>query len=264
MNSTTPSSNATRSTTGSASLVSAVSAVDIGLTFPDTTEVLRNLSLEIAQHEFVALVGPSGCGKSTLLRVLSGLVQPTSGSLSTSRQEIGFVFQDATLLPWRTTLSNIEMLLELNGTSVHERKTKANHALQAVGLGDSGHKFPRQLSGGMKMRASLARTLVTEPSLLLLDEPFAAVDEFTRESLNDDLLSLFLESKFSAVFVTHSIAEAVYLSQRVLIMSNKPGTIAHEVNIPFEYPRAPSLRYSAQFAACCGQIASLLREMKTT
>ena len=224
---------------------------------------LRDVTLQIAEHEFVALVGPSGCGKSTLLRVLSGLQPPTSGSLSSATSDIGFVFQDPTLLPWRSTIRNIETLLELRGVNAKERQAKAQIALDSVGLHDSAHKYPRQLSGGMKMRASLARTLVTDPSLLLLDEPFAAVDEFTRESLNDDLLTMFTEAKFSAVFVTHSISEAVYLSQRVIVMSPRPGTIAHEIQVPFEYPRTPALRYSPEFANCCGQIAALLREMQT-
>jgi NitT/TauT family transport system ATP-binding protein len=174
------------------------------------------------------------------------------------------VFQDPTLLPWRSTLRNIETLLELRGVDAKERKTRAQLALDSVGLHDSAHKYPRQLSGGMKMRASLARTLVTNPSLLLLDEPFAAVDEFTRESLNDDLLAMFAAARFSAIFVTHSISEAVYLSQRVIIMSPRPGTIAHQIDVPFEYPRTPALRYSAEFANCCGQIAALLREMQTS
>ena len=257
MNSTTPNPNVHRS--GSP----LISADDICLSFPDSTEALRGVSLQIATHEFVALVGPSGCGKSTLLRVLSGLQQPTSGSLTSTTSDIGFVFQDPTLLPWRSTLRNIETLLELRGVNADERKTKAQFALESVGLQDSGHKYPRQLSGGMKMRASLARTLVTDPGLLLLDEPFAAVDEFTRESLNDDLLAMFASAKFSAVFVTHSITEAVYLSQRVIIMSPRPGTIAHEIQIPFEYPRKPELRYSAEFAQSCGQIAALMRELQT-
>ena len=224
---------------------------------------LRDVTLQIAEHEFVALVGPSGCGKSTLLRVLSGLQPPTSGSLSSATSDIGFVFQDPTLLPWRSTIRNIETLLELRGVNAKERQAKAQIALDSVGLHDSAHKYPRQLSGGMKMRASLARTLVTDPSLLLLDEPFAAVDEFTRESLNDDLLAMFTTAKFSAIFVTHSISEAVYLSQRVIVMSPRPGTIAHEIQVPFEYPRTPALRYSPEFANCCGQIAALLREMQT-
>jgi NitT/TauT family transport system ATP-binding protein len=240
-----------------------ISADDICLSFPDSTEALRGITLQIASHEFVALVGPSGCGKSTLLRVLSGLQQPTSGTLTSTTSDIGFVFQDPTLLPWRSTLKNIETLLELQGVDSFDRKTKAQLALELVGLQDSAHKYPRQLSGGMKMRASLARTLVTDPSLLLLDEPFAAVDEFTRESLNDDLLAMFASAKFSAVFVTHSITEAVYLSQRVIIMSPRPGSIAHEIQIPFEYPRTPALRYSAEFATCCGEIAALMREMHT-
>ena len=258
MNSTTPNPIVHRS--GS----HLISADDICLTFPDSTEVLRGVTLQIAAHEFVALVGPSGCGKSTLLRVLSGLQQPTSGLLSSATSDIGFVFQDSTLLPWRTTLRNIETLLELRGVGADERKARAKNALASVGLRDSGHKYPRQLSGGMKMRTSLARTLVTDPGLLLLDEPFAAVDEFTRESLNDDLLVMFAAAKFSAVFVTHSITEAVYLSQRVIIMSPRPGTIAHEVQIPFAYPRTPPLRYSAEFAECCGQIAALMRQLQVS
>ena len=250
MNSTTPNPNVHRS--GS----HLISADDICLSFPDSTEALRGVSLQIATHEFVALVGPSGC-------VLSGLQQPTSGTLTSATSDVGFVFQDPTLLPWRTTIRNIETLLELQGVNAIERKAKAQNALESVGLQDSGHKYPRQLSGGMKMRASLARTLVTDPGLLLLDEPFAAVDEFTRESLNDDLLAMFASAKFSAVFVTHSITEAVYLSQRVIIMSPRPGTIAHEIQIPFEYPRKPELRYSAEFAQSCGQIAALMRELQT-
>ena len=257
MNSTTPNPNAHLSGSG------LISADEICLSFPDSTEALRNVTLQIAEHEFVALVGPSGCGKSTLLRVLSGLQPPTSGSLSSATSDIGFVFQDPTLLPWRSTIRNIETLLELRGVNAKERQARAQIALDSVGLHDSAHKYPRQLSGGMKMRASLARTLVTDPSLLLLDEPFAAVDEFTRESLNDDLLAVFTAAKFSAIFVTHSIAEAVYLSQRVIVMSPRPGTIAHEIQVPFEYPRTPALRYSPEFANCCGQIAALLREMQT-
>jgi NitT/TauT family transport system ATP-binding protein len=241
-----------------------ISADDICLSYPDSTEALRGVTLQIAEHEFVALVGPSGCGKSTLLRVLSGLQAPTSGVLSSTTSDVGFVFQDPTLLPWRSTLRNIETLLELRGVDAKERKARAQLALDSVGLHDSAHKYPRQLSGGMKMRASLARTLVTDPSLLLLDEPFAAVDEFTRESLNDDLLAMFAAAKSSAIFVTHSISEAVYLSQRVIIMSPRPGTIAHQIDIPFEYPRTPALRYSADFANCCGHIAALLREMQTS
>jgi len=225
---------------------------------------LRGVTLQIAEHEFVALVGPSGCGKSTLLRVLSGLQTQTSGVLSSTTSDVCFVFQDPTLLPWRSTLRNIETLLVLRGVDAKERKARAQLALDSVGLHDSAHKYPRQLSGGMKMRASLARTLVTNPSLLLLDEPFAAVDEFTRESLNDDLLAMFAAARFSTIFVTHSISEAVYLSQRVIIMSPRPGTIAHQIDVPFEYPRTPALRYSAEFANCCGQIAALLRDMQTS
>jgi NitT/TauT family transport system ATP-binding protein len=258
VNSTTPNPNIHRS--GS----HLISADDICLSYPDSTEALRGVTLQIAEHEFVALVGPSGCGKSTLLRVLSGLQAPTSGVLSSTTSDVGFVFQDPTLLPWRSTLRNIETLLELRGVDAKERKARARLALDSVGLHDSAHKYPRQLSGGMKMRASLARTLVTNPSLLLLDEPFAAVDEFTRESLNDDLLAMFASARFSAIFVTHSISEAVYLSQRVIIMSPRPGTIAHQIHVPFEYPRTPALRYSAEFANCCGQIAALLREMQTS
>ena len=256
MNSTTPNTDAHRSGLPS------ISAEGICLSFPDGTEVLRNVSLEVAAHEFVSIVGSSGCGKSTLLRVLSGLLTPSSGNLNAPSRDIGFVFQDATLLPWRTALRNVETLLELRGINAADRQREALKSLASVGLADSGHKYPRQLSGGMKMRVSLARTLVTQPRLLLLDEPFAAVDEFTRESLNDDLLTSFSSSQFSAVFVTHSIAEAVYLSQRVIIMSKRPGCIAHEVRIPFAYPRTSQLRYTPEFAACCGEIASLLKDLQ--
>lgn len=256
MNSTTPEHRTHRSG------IPSISAIDICLSFPDQTEVLRNVSLEIGDHEFVSVVGPSGCGKSTLLRVLSGLQGPTSGQLNTPSNDVGFVFQDATLLPWRTALRNVETLLELRGVNAPERRELAHSALRSVGLADSTDKYPRQLSGGMKMRVSLARSLVTKPKLFLFDEPFAAVDEFAREQLNDDLLTLFASAKFSAVFVTHSIAEAVYLSQRVIIMSARPASIAHIIEVPFDYPRLPEIRYQHEFAKCCGTIATHLRQLQ--
>jgi len=256
VNSTTPEHHAHRSGTPS------ISADGICLSFPDSTEVLRNISIEIGDHEFVSVVGPSGCGKSTLLRVLSGLQKPTSGQLNTPSNDVGFVFQDPTLLPWRTALRNVETLLELRGVNATDRRELAFNALSSVGLADSANKYPRQLSGGMKMRVSLARSLVTQPKLFLFDEPFAAVDEFAREQLNDDLLALFASAKFSAVFVTHSISEAVYLSQRVIIMSARPASIAHIIEIPFDYPRSPEIRYQPDFAKCCGTIARHLRQLQ--
>jgi NitT/TauT family transport system ATP-binding protein len=169
------------------------------------------------------------------------------------------VFQDPTLLPWRSTLRNIETLLELRGVNASERKAKAQFALESVGLQDSGQKYPRQLSGGMRMRASLARSLVMKPRVFLFDEPFGALDEITRERLNDELLRLFQIEGFAGLFITHSIAEAVYMSTKVLVMSARPGQIVGSFDIPFSYPRTHSLRYEPKFAEICGEVSLALR-----
>jgi NitT/TauT family transport system ATP-binding protein len=232
----------------------------VGLTYPDGTEALTNTNVSVAAGEFVSIVGPSGCGKSTLLRLASGLIAPTSGSITRSGS-VQFVFQDSTLLPWRSVRRNVSLNLELQRVEKSEIDERTNNALALVGLLDSAEKLPRQLSGGMKMRTSLARSLVCEPELYLFDEPFAALDEFSRERLNLELRSMMSTRNAASLFVTHSIAEAVFLSHRVLVMSPRPGTIVQEFAIPFGSDRQQDLRYSPEFARLSGEIAQSLREL---
>ena len=232
----------------------------VGLTYPDGTEALTNTNVSVAAGEFVSIVGPSGCGKSTLLRLASGLIAPTSGSITRSGS-VQFVFQDSTLLPWRSVRRNVSLNLELQKIDKSEIDERTNNALALVGLLDSAEKLPRQLSGGMKMRTSLARSLVCEPELYLFDEPFAALDEFSRERLNLELRSMMSTRNAASLFVTHSIAEAVFLSHRVLVMSPRPGTIVQEFAIPFGSDRQQDLRYSPEFARLSGEIAQSLREL---
>jgi len=232
----------------------------VGLTYPDGTEALHDASVSVASGEFVSIVGPSGCGKSTLLRLASGLIAPTSGSI-TRTGTVQFVFQDSTLLPWRSVRRNVSLNLELQKVGKSEIEERTNSALTLVGLLDSAEKLPRQLSGGMKMRTSLARSLVCEPDLYLFDEPFAALDEFSRERLNVELRTMLSTRNAASLFVTHSIAEAVFLSHRVLVMSPRPGTIVQEFVIPFGPDRQQDLRYSPEFARLSGEIAQSLREL---
>lgn len=232
----------------------------VGLTYPDGTEALRNTNVSVASGEFVSIVGPSGCGKSTLLRIASGLIAPTCGSTNRTGT-VQFVFQDSTLLPWRSVRRNVSLNLELQKAGKSETEKRTNSALELVGLLDSAEKLPRQLSGGMKMRTSLARSLVCEPDLYLFDEPFAALDEFSRERLNVELLAMLNTRNAASLFVTHSIAEAVFLSHRVLVMSPRPGTIVQEFVIPFGPDRQQDLRYSPEFARLSGEIAQSLREL---
>ena len=232
----------------------------VGLTYPDGTDALHNTSVSVADGEFVSIVGPSGCGKSTFLRLASGLIAPTSGTI-TRNGSVQFVFQDSTLLPWRSVRRNVSLNLELQKVGKSEIDERTNRALALVGLLDSAEKLPRQLSGGMKMRTSLARSLVCEPDMYLFDEPFAALDEFSRERLNVELRSMLSTRKAASLFVTHSIAEAVFLSHRVLVMSSRPGTIVREFAIPFGPDRQQDLRYSPEFARLSGEIAQSLREL---
>jgi len=232
----------------------------VGLTYPDGTDALHNTSVSVAAGEFVSIVGPSGCGKSTLLRLASGLITPTSGTISRTGT-VQFVFQDSTLLPWRSVRRNVALNLELQKVEKSEIDERTNSALALVGLLDSAEKLPRQLSGGMKMRTSLARSLVCEPDLYLFDEPFAALDEFSRERLNIELRTMLSTRDAASLFVTHSIAEAVFLSHRVLVMSPRPGTIVREFAIPFGPDRQQDLRYSPEFAQLSGEIAQSLREL---
>jgi NitT/TauT family transport system ATP-binding protein len=237
-----------------------ISFRDAGKIFPDGTEAVRGVSFTLRRGEFLSVVGPSGCGKSTLLRMASGLGPHTSGAVVRGVTNIGYVFQDATLLPWRSVRRNVELLAELEGLPKSERRRVAAEAIRLVGLEGFENHYPKALSGGMKMRASLARTLTTKPPLFLLDEPFGALDEITRGTLNEELLRLFVSERFAAIFITHSISEAVFLSSRVLVMSPRPGTIVAEFDVPFPYPRSPELRFDPTFGHLSGEVSQALRE----
>jgi NitT/TauT family transport system ATP-binding protein len=231
----------------------------VSMVYPDGTHALNPTSFDVRPGEFVTVVGPSGCGKSTLLKIASGLHEPTTGSVEVDRKAVGYVFQDATLLQWRTVQRNVELLAELEGVGKAERARRASQAIELVGLAGFEGKYPKQLSGGMKMRASLARTLVLDPKVFLFDEPFGAVDEITRERLNDEVIQLFERERFAGLFITHSISEAVFLSTRVLVMSARPGSIVASYDIPFDYPRKPELRFEPEFARISGEVSASLR-----
>ena len=228
--------------------------------FPDGTRAVDGVTFQVRSGEMVAIVGPSGCGKSTLLRLASRLTAPSSGEIRIGDGNLGYVFQDPTLLPWRTVQRNVELLAELAGVSAAERTQRAAQAIILTGLSGFERHRPRALSGGMRMRVSLARALTMRPRIFLFDEPFGALDEITRERLNAELLGLFEREGFAGLFVTHSVNEAAYLASRVLVMSPRPGHIVAEIPIPFAYPRAPELRFAAEFASVAGQISASLRE----
>lgn len=228
-----------------------VSLSGLGKTFGEGRVVLRGIDLRIEPGEFVSVLGPSGCGKSTLLRLISGLERPSAGQLSLSgsgRPEIAFVFQEAHLLPWRNVLENVQLPLEFRGATLPERRRLAEEALDKVGLTEATALFPNQLSGGMKMRVSLARALVTRPKLLILDEPFAALDEVTRQRLDEELRTLWRSMGMTVIFVTHSITEAVFLSGRVLLLSAKSRGLVAEHRCQWAEPRGADLRVSVDFA----------------
>ena len=232
---------------------------EISMRFPDGTEALLDVSLSVGPNEFVSVVGPSGCGKSTLLNIASGLLKPTAGSVEIADTSMGYIFQDPTLLPWRTVLRNVELLCELHQVPKEERRKRAQEAIDLVGLSGFERHFPKTLSGGMKMRTSLARTLTLHPRVFLFDEPFGSLDEITREKLNDETQHLFQKEGFSSLFITHSISEAVYLSTKVYVMSERPGRVIAEFDIPFDYPRVPEQRFDPNFAEVCGEISNALR-----
>jgi NitT/TauT family transport system ATP-binding protein len=231
----------------------------VSMVYPDGTVALRDVTLSVNPGEFTSVVGPSGCGKTTLLRIASGITRASAGTVRVEADSLGFVFQDATLLPWRTVLGNVELLLELHGVPSRDRRERALEAIAAVGLDGFEMHHPKRLSGGMKMRVSLARWLALEPSVFLFDEPFGALDEITRDRLNDELLSLFLEKGFAALFVTHSVFEAVFVSSRVLVMSGRPGRIVADIAVPFGYPRAQELRFDPAVSEIAGQVSAALR-----
>ena len=232
--------------------------------FANGVEALANVSLDVEAGEFLSVLGPSGCGKSTLLRLIAGLAEPTTGTIDWSddrgRADLGFVFQEPTLMPWATALANVALPLKLRGMAKSEREARAAEALDNVGLKGFERVWPRELSGGMKMRVSLARALVVQPRLLLMDEPFAALDEITRHRLNDDLLELWQQSGVTIVFVTHSVFESVFLSQRIVVMTARPGRVSAELAVTTPYPRNQAFRTSAEYAAWCRQASSRLGE----
>ncbi len=246
-----------------------VSVAGLTKRFRNGVTVLDNVSLELAPGDFVSLIGPSGCGKSTFLKLVSGLSSLSGGSITVdsmtsedARELMSFIFQDATLLPWRTVIGNIELGLELEGAmTTPQRRTKAVGLLKLVGLSDVANHYLRQLSGGMKMRVSIARALATRPKLLLMDEPFGALDEMTRDYLNEELLRLREEQKWTALFVTHSVAEAVFLSTRVIVLQAKPGRIRRDIAIPFPFPRLPQLRSDPAYLDLVGQVSQALRDI---
>jgi len=236
----------------------------VGKRFANGTLALSTVDLTVRQGEFLSLLGPSGCGKSTLLRLIAGLVAPSAGEIAWApghaerRREIGFVFQDPTLMPWATALANARLPLRLAGVPRAEGEARAAAALAQVGLRGFERAYPRELSGGMRMRVSIARALVTRPSLLLMDEPFAALDELTRHRLNDDLLALWAESAITVVFVTHSVFESVYLSTRIAMMAARPGRVVAELRQDAAAPREPEFRTSAEYAALCREASHAL------
>ncbi|WP_454860703.1 ABC transporter ATP-binding protein [Promicromonospora soli] len=233
---------------------------DVTKAFPTGTVALEGVSLAVAAGEFVSVVGPSGCGKSTLLRLASGLDHVTGGNVEVNATSTSYVFQEATLLEWRSALRNVELVGELRGAGKADRRRRAQEALDLVGLTGFEKQHPRQLSGGMRMRVSIARALVAEPDLALFDEPFGALDEITRLRMQTELQSLFELKNFAGLFITHSVSEAVYLSTRVVVMSGRPGRVVADIPVPWSYPRPPELRFEPEFAALTGEVSAALGE----
>ncbi len=237
-----------------------LTATSLSKRFPNGVAALDDLSFALNAGDFVSLLGPSGCGKSTALRLIAGLLPPDSGTITwnDNKPDIGFVFQEPTLMPWADALTNVRLPLDLKHVPRAQANEASRAALARVGLGDFAGALPRELSGGMKMRVSIARALVASPRLLLLDEPFAALDEITRNQLNDDLLRLAREEKLTVLFVTHSVAESCYLSQRVLVMTPRPGRITADIALPPQDTRAPGFRHAPQFLECQRQVSHAL------
>lgn len=239
---------------------------DVGKVFSNGVTALDHVDLTIREGDFVSLLGPSGCGKSTALRLIAGLSTPTTGMLDwqgsgfLGRSNIGFVFQEPTLLPWASVFDNVWLPLRLRGVSRQQAAPAIHELLERVHLTGFERAVPRELSGGMKMRVSIARGLVTKPSVLLMDEPFAALDEITRFKLNNDLLELWQDQRFTVVFVTHSVFESVFLSNRIVVMAARPGRVYQEVAVEAGYPRDEAFRTSPDYAALCRRTSDVLGE----
>ncbi len=243
-----------------------IALANIGKRYRNAAVALDGISLSIERGEFVTFLGPSGCGKSTLLKIVSGLSPASEGQVrvdgmtpENARELMSFIFQDATLLPWRTVEENVGLGLELDHTARALRKERVGGMLELVGLSHVANRHPRQLSGGMKMRVSIARALVSRPRILLMDEPFAALDEMTRDRLNEELLRLYAEQRWTVLFVTHSVAEAVFLSTRIVILAAHPGRVAHEIPIELPWPRSTETRDSLAFEEAVTHASRLLR-----
>jgi NitT/TauT family transport system ATP-binding protein len=241
---------------------SIVSCRGISKRFANGTVALDGANLDVRENEFLSLLGPSGCGKSTLLRLIAGLARPSAGTIAWEggRSELSFVFQEPTLMPWTTALANVALPLKLAHVARSESEARAAVALASVGLAGFERSYPRELSGGMKMRVSIARALVTSPKVLLMDEPFAALDEITRFKLNNDLLELWQRDRFTAVFVTHSVFESVFLSQRIAVMSARPGRVQTEIAVTAPYPRDAHYRTSPLYNEHCRTVSAALEK----
>ena len=251
----------------SAAGVPEIEIANVSKQYGSASAVLESISLSIAKQEFVSIIGPSGCGKSTILKLIAGLSAPTSGTIRVdgmtplnARETVSFVFQDATLLPWRTVKQNIGLGLELEHVPSDRREKEISALLELVGLQQVARSYPRELSGGMRMRVSIARALATNPRVMLLDEPFAALDEMSRDRLNEEILRLRAEQKWTAVFVTHSVSEAVFLSDRIVVLAPNPGRIYAEIRVVLPSQRTSAIRTSPEFDEIASRVAHSLRE----
>lgn len=240
---------------------------DVDKKFGNGTVAVKGMSLTIRSGEFVSFLGPSGCGKSTALKMISGLLSTSRGTInvnghpagqSPDGNDIGFVFQEATLMPWATVFENVFLPLKLHGLGRGHARDRVDEALAMVGLSNFAKSYPRELSGGMKMRVSIARAMVTKPKMLLMDEPFAALDEMTRANLNDQVLSLWETHGLSVIFVTHSVFESVYLSSRVVVMAARPGRVVHDIPMVTGYPRNAEYRLSTDYVEACRRVSTAL------
>lgn len=237
-----------------------VSLRNVGKAYDSGTVALDGFNLDVRPGEFVSLLGPSGCGKSTALRIVAGLSRASAGTVEAPDGGVGYVFQDPTLMPWASVSDNVRLPLKLAHADETASRAAVAQALARVGLSEFAGAYPRELSGGMKMRASIARALVTEPQLLLMDEPFAALDEINRFKLNNNLLKVWQELRRTVIFVTHSVFESVYLSQRIVVMTPRPGRVFAEIAIDAPYPRDERFRTSAEYAATCRKVAETLAQ----